>query len=598
MKDVASEVNKILKSYLEGNKKSAYLKLKKISKAYPGNEKLKFNLAFMEQDQGDLNSAKKSYIKLIDEFNNFNSKLNLYNIFLKEENYYKSLELINDILNTNKDLVDVWIDKAYINYKIKEYNLSKDICHLILKKQKNNAQALNLIGLCFFKEKRYEDSIHFLLEGLKTNNKDISILNSLGEIYYELRNLVESEKYYLKALEINPDSHRSLNNLAGFYLETNNSEKALNFYNKALRIFPDEPKILNNTARAYFSLNDSATAKKLTEKALAIRSSASAKKMLSYIYFKEKQFTKAWKYFDGRLEDDNFIDTNNSYNLVKDKLVHQKKINPKKELLIIKEQGVGDEILYGSMYKNILENFENAYIETDERLINLFVNSFGKSFSKNFIKFGHFSKDEIKLKKIDQVLYSGSLGYYFRNKINDFPKKGYLKVEKDQLVKIKERLLVYKKKFKVGISWKSFNNPYAEQKSLSLDNFLDLFKLKDIDFFNLQYGDVTKEIQNFYTKYSLKLEVLNEIDLFNDFLGVASLLKNLDLFITVSNSTAHLAGALNVNTILIKPFNHATLFYWDQKSNKTPWYPSIDLVDGDMVEDKKKFIELVYSKLG
>ena len=224
---------------------------------------------------------------------------------------HKSDEEILALLNTNKDLVDVWIDKAYINYKIKEYNLSKDICHLILKKQKNNAQALNLIGLCFFKEKRYEDSIHFLLEGLKTNNKDISILNSLGEIYYELRNLVESEKYYLKALEINPDSHRSLNNLAGFYLETNNSEKALNFYNKALRIFPDEPKILNNTARAYFSLNDSATAKKLTEKALAIRSSASAKKMLSYIYFKEKQFTKAWKYFDGRLEDDNFIDTNN-----------------------------------------------------------------------------------------------------------------------------------------------------------------------------------------------------------------------------------------------------------------------------------------------
>ena len=53
-------------------------------------------------------------------------------------------------------------------------------------------------------------------------------------------------------------------------------------------------------------------------------------------------------------------------------------------------------------------------------------------------------------------------------------------------------MLIYKKKFKVGISWKSFNNQYAEQKSLSLDNFLDLFKLKDIDFFNLQYGNVKK----------------------------------------------------------------------------------------------------------
>mgnify|MGYP003328981985 CR=1 FL=1 len=31
MKDIASEVNKLLKSYLEGNKKNAYYKLKKIS---------------------------------------------------------------------------------------------------------------------------------------------------------------------------------------------------------------------------------------------------------------------------------------------------------------------------------------------------------------------------------------------------------------------------------------------------------------------------------------------------------------------------------------------------------------------------------------
>ena len=78
---------------------------------------------------------------------------------------------------------------------------------------------------------------------------------------------------------------------------------------------------------------------------------------------------------------------------------------------------------------------------------------------------------------------------------------------------------------------------------------------------------------------------------------MASLLKNLDLFITVSNSTAHLAGALNVKTILIKPFNQATFFYWDQKTSKTPWYSSIDLVEGKIISNKKKFIELIYSKL-
>ena len=114
------------------------------------------------------------------------------------------------------------------------------------KKQKNNIQALNLIGLCFFKEKNIR-SINYQLEGLKVNNKDISILNSLGEIYFELRNLKKSEKYYLKALEINPDSYQSLNNLAGFYLETNNSEKALKFIKKLLEFF-----LMNQQFQKYF----------------------------------------------------------------------------------------------------------------------------------------------------------------------------------------------------------------------------------------------------------------------------------------------------------------------------------------------------------
>ena len=68
-----------------------------------------------------------------------------------------------------------------------------------------------------------------------------------------------------------------------------------------------------------------------------------------------------------------------------------------------------------------------------------------------------------------------------------------------------------------------------------------------------------------------------KIDLYNDFESIAGLLCNLDLFITVSNSTAHLAGALGVKTLLIKPFNHATFHYWNQPSDRTPWYDSLKI---------------------
>ncbi len=597
MTDIVYKINNILNEYLKGDKKTAYFKLKKISKEYPSNEKLKFNLAFMEQDQGYIEEAKNNYLFLINNFNNFNAKMNLYNIFLKEKKYQKSLDLINNILEIKNDLLNVWIDKAYINYKIKEYTLSKNICNSILSKTNNNTKAINLIGLCLFKEKKYQDSLKYLYKGLEIDKKDLSLLNSIGEVHYELRNLIKSEKYYLEALQIKPDSYQTLNNIAGFYLETNRSKKALKLYEKALDLFPNEPTILENISKTYFSLNEIKLAKKLCKKSLKIRNSGSVHKLLSNIYLKEEDFTKAWAHFDGRLDEDNFVYKNETYNLIKSKLLLQRKIDPKKQLLIIREQGVGDELLYGSMYKDVLDKFENIFIEADERLVDLFANSFGKQHLNKFKKFGFFSKNENKLKNIDQVLYAGSLGYYFRNKLTDFPNKGYLKIDQALINATKEELFNYKKKYKIGISWKSLNNKYAEQKSLSLNKLKNLLMLPDVDFFNLQYGNVLKEIEDFNNYYNLKLINLSNIDLFNDFLKVASLLINLDLFITVSNSTAHLAGSLGVKTLLIKPFDQATFFYWNQNSNKTPWYNSIELINEELINNKKKLMDMVYAKL-
>ncbi|MDC3131119.1 hypothetical protein OA435_01100, partial [Pelagibacteraceae bacterium] len=127
----------------------------------------------------------------------------------------------------------------------------------------------------------------------------------------------------------------------------------------------------------------------------------------------------------------------------------------------------------------------------------------------------------------------------------------------------------------------SFNNRYASDKSLELDDFKDVFKLPNCNVFNLQYGDVADEINNFNNK---KNELLNieDLDLYNDFDGIASLLKSLDIFITVSNSTAHLAGSLGVKTLLIKPDNYALFHYWNQKNNKTPWYNSVELIERDV----------------
>ena len=75
-------------------------------------------------------------------------------------------------------------------------------------------------------------------------------------------------------------------------------------------------------------------------------------------------------------------------------------------------------------------------------------------------------------------------------------------------------------------------------------------------------------------------------DLYNDFDYLAGLIKNLDLFISVSNSTAHIAGALGVKTLLIKPKNHAIFHYWNQPNEKTPWYKSINLINKNDLKEE------------
>lgn len=597
MNDIFSKINEILKNYSEGNKKRAYINLKKISKKYPKNEKILFNLAMMEQDQGMIDLAKKNYINIIDIYDSFNAKKKLYLIYLNEKDYLNALKIINSILKNKSDDYDVLLDKAYINYKTNYIENSIKLSSYVLAKENSNTKAINLIGQCYLEKNDLKKAESLFLKGLSIESNNVSILNSMGRLYFEMWNLEKAENFYLKALDQKKSSYQTLNNIAGFYMETNNSKKALLYYQEALKILPNEPTILNNLSKAYLSLNKLDEAERNCLLAIKIKDDDSFKKILSIIYFRKQNYEKAWRYFDGRLGLNEFAKRNDSYTLIKTKLLRNENIIPSKKLLIIREQGVGDEILYGTIYEDLLNAHNDTIIESDERLIPLFINSFDNKFKNNFFKLGSFSKDPSKLSQFDQILYAGSLGYYFRNNINKFPKKNYIKIDQRNINLARGNLEICKKKYKIGLSWKSFKNIYSNQKSLNLNDLDDIINLEDIDFINLQYGDVKNEVSEYNNSSKNQIIDLKNIDLFNDFLKVGSILKNLDLFITVSNSTAHLAGALGIKTILIKPFNQATFHYWNQPTTKTPWYSNVELLERTELNKSNNFRDKILSIL-
>ena len=587
--NINHKINKALKEFSLGNRESAYKKLKKLFSDNEENHLLRFNLAVIEQSLNLNEQAKKNYTFLIKKTSHLKSMVNLYLLYLKEDNFYQALELINKLIKNNFNSKTIMKDKAFVLYKLKNYDESIKICKNYLELD-NDLDYFNILGLNYFSKQNFNEAESIFKKGLMLDNNNITLLNSLGRIYHEQRDSKNAEKYLLKAYKIDKNSYEIINNLAGFYREESDYSKSIDLYKQALKINPNNPSIINNLAKVYFDIDNIKLAKKYCKEALNLnKEDGNIQKILSLIYFREQNFQEGWKFFDGRLRLSDFVEKNSSINKIRKKLPLKSKIEVDSKLLVLREQGVGDEILYGTIYPDLLSKFKNVTIECDKRLINLFKNSF-PDYKNSFVELGKISEKNNELDNYDYVIYAGSLGNIFRDKVSKFSDGCYMKPNNFLIQEFEKIFQKNKKKYNIGISWKSFKNRYSDEKSLRLEDFINILKNKKCNFINLQYGDVESEIKSFKEEYGIDILTIDNLDLFNDFDKLAAVLKNLDLFISVSNSTAHLSGSLGVKTLLVKPKNHAIFHYWNQPNNKTPWYKSITLLDKSDLNEERNIL--------
>ena len=576
-------IDKIINEFLQGSSILAYKKISDYVLENPLDIKARYNMAIMEQKLGYIERAIKNYVFITTHDHEHVSALNnLYLLHFKIKKYKQAIIIINKLLIKDSKNCS-WIrDKALAMFSLKK---SDEALNLIISSLEINPKdyvAYNIKALILISLKKYTEAFDVINKGLLFNKNYYPLINTLGTYYNLLNQNKEAYLCFIKANQINSNAFEPINNLAGHYMHEGNYNEALKFYMKANEIKPNNIAILGNIGKLYSNLDEDKKAEKYFLKTLKIDANNDAnKKAYSIFLFKKKNYKKAWDLFDGRLGLNEFIIKNSYLENVKKYLWDGKKINPNSKILIIREQGVGDEILYGTMYPDFLQKFKNVVIESDIRMISIFNRSLNIKDDKIFVPLGTNIKIKKNLKKFDIVIYAGSLGKILRNKLNDFPSKHYLKENPKLYNLMKKKLDDISKNPKIGLSWKSFKNQFDVQKSISLKKLLPLLRLQNLDFINLQYGNVTNDIEEINKNKNKNILTIKEIDLFNDFESVAALLKNLDLFITVSNSTAHLAGSLGVKTLLIKPPNHCAFHYWNQSGEKTPWYSSVKIISSN-----------------
>ena len=112
-----------------------------------------------------------------------------------------------------------------------------------------------------------------------------------------------------------------------------------------------------------------------------------------------------------------------------------------------------------------------------------------------------------------------------------------------------------------------------------------------------QYGDTSKERNEFDLKHGVKVVKLDEIDNYNDIYGLASLIKCCDIVLSVSNSTAHLSGGMGKKTFLMLPRGKGSLWYWSKQREQSIWYKSVRVYEQSVANDWESVIDSIYKIL-
>ena len=574
MSNLENNLKKIIDTFNNVNREIAFKDIKKLSEKFNKNISVQNVLFQIAKKVGDVDTSIIALKKILNVENNNTLYLShLYKLLLAKGFIDEALENINVILELDNKNYDALRDKSYIYFLKNNYKEAKKCIENISNLNDDDYFGYNIKGLIYLKNNFYEKARNFFSIAIKINADYLDSYNNLGACLLELEKLDEAKKVFNTAYQIDNKNVSTLINLANVLSLEDNIIEAVKYYNEALSLDPNNYEILSNLAICYCRDSREKQAKIFYDKALKINPN-DYKLMYAYctLQLKLNNFDKSWELFDSRLLIEKNKNKLNNFDLVKNNLFNNLKINSKDNLLVLREQGIGEEILFSSIYPEIINEFENLIIEADKRLVPIFNRSFGKNI---FVEDGYYSKSPT-LSEFNKITYAGSLIKFFRKKKDDFAYSRYLIARNDLVNHYKEKLIQHKDKLKVGISWKSVVNIYGSLKSLSIMDFEPLFNEKRV-IINLQYGDIDSD-KKYILNQNKHLEVFNKLDLFNDIEGCMGLLTNLDLFITVSNSTAHLAGALGIPTILVCPKKSSTYYYWNTQSGSSVWYKNIKVL--------------------
>lgn len=501
-------------------------------------------------------------------------------IFQANDQYEQAIEYYEKAVSIKPDHLPTRQVLGFLYQACRRYSEALEQYKQAILLHKYSATLHNSAGLCEEHCNNLPAAKRYFQTAIDLKQNNPQAFNNLGNVCRKLGEYSKAEEYLLTALRLNI-SVETLANLGMVMNELGNLSLCLSFYEHALRLQPDNAKLNWN-------------------KSLTLLAQGKFDQGW-YLYDQGKIAKTRPKQISPKITDK----ADFSVDYFRDKTVY-----------IRGEQGIGDEIMFASCFADIISVSKYCHIECDERLVPLFQRSFPDAnivaeYDSHLInqKSGASNEKGITGTGInaDIVISSASLPRFVRRSFSSFPcKNSYLYAYPKAAEQWRKRYALKEKSLNIGISWKGGLRDEARRRSTELASWLGIFQNTNVNFVNLQYGDIQNE-QDIADKY---LNEWSDTNHYHNLDQLAAQITALDLVITVSNATAHLAGALGVPVFVLLP--HSPNWRWFMGKNPSPWYKSATLfaqkqtddwgpvfkavqqtLNATYLDDKRQMIELI-----
>ena len=352
---------------------------------------------------------------------------------------------------------------------------------------KNLSQALN-----FHKKGKFNEAENIYLNLIKKNKKNFSALQLLGTLYLQKSEYNLAEKFLIKSLEIDPKNPNVINNLGILKKKKNNLDEALNYFNKNIII----NNFLNSWVNKSNILLDNKNYKEgldFTKQALiAYPNNLKLKNNLALFLFENGLKEKAFKVFDELLlAKTKFTDPYINYsNILRQQNNLPKALEIINKLIIFDGSNVQAVRLRSIIYKQIFE-FKKA----EKDLLNIIkIEQSNVLFKKDLVDLYIDSKNFQKaIKFCDEVIDNGCNDNFF------FVKKTFSKINAGDWLNLKKDIKLLNKNLDFTnilldpLSIKYFNDDPFYQKKIA-----EVFWENKINQENFSFilGDIKKKKDN------------------------------------------------------------------------------------------------------